>query len=184
MRRTSLKRPSPAMVVACIALSVSLAGTSYATVSQIIPRNAVGSVQLKDNSVTSEKVRDFSLRLWDFKRGQLPRGPAGKAGPAGPAGPAGGIGPLIQHEGSVTVPANAAGNGLYATRSIHVRCQPGERAIAGGTSWSSDADDSELITVYSRPIMESNRAVGWRARGGSDINQDRLFSVQVLCVKG
>src|ERR671914_795829 len=106
MRRTSLKRPSPAMVVAMVALFVSLAGTSFATVSQVLPRNAVGSVQLKNNSVTSEKVRDFSLRLWDFKRGQLPRGPAGPAGPSGPQGPAGGIGQLILHEGSVLVPAN------------------------------------------------------------------------------
>lgn len=183
MRRTSLKRPSPAMVVACIAMFVSLAGTSYATVTQVIPRNAVGPVQLKNNSVTSEKVRDFSLRLWDFKRGQLPRGPVGPAGPAGPQGPAGGIGPLILHESSVLVPANTT-NSRYATRSIHVRCQPGERAIAGGTSWSTDADDAELITVYSRPIVESKRAVGWRARGGSDINGDRTFTVQVLCVRG
>jgi hypothetical protein len=180
MRRTSLRRPSPAMVVACIALGVSLGGTSYATITQVLPRNAVGSIQLKDNSVTSEKVRDFSLRLWDFKRGQLPRGPAG---PAGPQGPTGGIGALILHESSVLVPGNAAGNGLFATRSIHVRCAPGERAVTGGTSWSSDADDSELITVYSRPIVEGKAVVGWRARGGSDINQDRTFTVQVLCVK-
>ena len=172
------------MVVACIALGVSLGGTSYATITQVLPRGAVGSVQLRNNSVTSEKVRDFSLRLWDFKRGQLPRGPAGPAGPAGPQGPAGGIGNLVLHQSSVLVPANAAGNGLYATRSIHVRCQPGERAITGGTSWSSDADDSELITVYSKPIVESKRVVGWRARGGTDINQDRTFTVQVLCVAG
>lgn len=183
MRRTSLRRPSAAMVVACLALFVSLAGTSFATVSQIIPRNAIGPAQLKDNSVTSEKVRDFSLRLWDFKRGQLPRGPAGPVGPQGPQGATGGIGPLILHEASVLVPANTT-NSRYATRSIHVRCQPGERAIAGGTWWSNDADDAELITVYSRAIVESKRAVGWRARGGSDIPEDRTFNVQVLCVRG
>ena len=183
MRRTSLRRPSAAMVIACIALFISLAGTSYATVTQIIPRNAIGPAQLKDNSVTTEKVRDFSLRLWDFKRGQLPRGPAGPAGPAGPQGPAGGVGPLVLHESSVLVPANTI-NSRYVSRSIHVRCQPGERAIAGGTSWSNDADDAELITVYSRPIVESRRVVGWRARGGSDLNVDRTFTVQVLCVQG
>ena len=183
MRRTSLRRPSAAMVVACLALFVSLAGTSFATVSQIIPRNAIGPAQLKDNSVTSEKVRDFSLRLWDFKRGQLPRGPVGPAGQQGPPGPAGGIGPLILHESSVLVPANTT-NSRFATRAIHVRCQPGERAIAGGTWWSTDADDAELVTVYSRAIVENNRAVGWRARGGSDIPQDRTFNVQVLCVRG
>ena len=177
IRRIRLTRLSPAMVVACLALTVSLAGTSYATVTEFIPRDTVGTMQLKDNAVTSEKVRDFSLRLWDFKRGQLPRGPAG------PAGPAGTLGDLILHQSQVTVPANAAGNGLYASRSIQIRCQPGERAITGGTAWSTDADDAELITVYSRPIVENNVPVGWRARGGSDMGTDRVFTVQVLCAK-
>ena len=85
MRRIPLRRPSPAMVVACLALTLSLAGTSYATVS--LARDSVGTVQLKNNAVTSQKIRDFSLRQWDFKRGQLPPGPAGPQGPAGPPGP-------------------------------------------------------------------------------------------------
>lgn len=183
MRRIPLKRPSPAMVVACIALTLSLAGTSYATVS--LARNSVGTMQLRDNAVTSKKIRDFSLRQWDFKRGQLPHGPAGPPGPAGPQGPPGAtVAALTMHEGSVTVPANAAGNGLYATRAISVRCLAGSYAVAGGTTWSDDRDDTELITVYSRPIMEARRAVGWRARGGSDMNAAATFTVQVLCAAG
>jgi hypothetical protein len=181
MRRLPLRRPSPAMVVACIALTVSLAGTSYATVS-LVPRNTVGTVQLKDNAVTSKKIRDFSLRQWDFARGQVPRGPAGPPGPPGPPGPA--IAALNMHSSSVAVPANAAGNGLYATRAISVRCVSGERAVAGGTSWSEDRDDTELMTVYSRPIMENRLAVGWRARGGSDQNAAATFTVHVLCAVG
>lgn len=177
MRRIHLKRPSPAMVVACIALTVSLAGTSYATITQIVPRDAIGTVQLKDNAVTSAKVRDFSLRLWDFKQGELPRGPAG------PTGPPGQIGDLILHQSSVTVPGNEPGNGLLSSRSVNVRCRTGEHAIAGGTTWSSDKNDAVLITVYSRPLMQSGQAVGWIARGGSDTAVDQIFSVQVLCAQ-
>jgi len=88
------------------------------------------------------------------------------------------------HESSVAVPANAAGNGLYATRAISVRCLAGSYAVAGGTAWSDDQDDNELITIYSRPIMEARRAVGWRARGGSDLNGTVTFTVQVLCAAG
>ena len=77
-----------------------------------------------------------------------------------------------------------AGNGLYVTRTVQVRCESGERALSGGTSWSSDANDEELVTIYSRPVMEAGKAVGWRARGGSDIATDRIFTVQVLCAKG
>jgi hypothetical protein len=51
---TSL-RPSPAMVVACIALAVALGGTSYAAIT--LPKNSVGPKQLKKNAVTPVKVR-------------------------------------------------------------------------------------------------------------------------------
>ena len=85
-------RPSPAMVVACIALLAALAGTSVAAVSIVIPRNSVGSLQLKANSVTSAKVKNGSLFRADFRAGQVPAGPRGPAGPAGPAGAAGAAG--------------------------------------------------------------------------------------------
>jgi hypothetical protein len=176
MRRIHLLRPSPAMVVACVALLVALGGTSYATISALVPADSVGTEQLREGSVTSAKVRDFSLRIWDFKNGQLPRGPAG------PAGPPGVIADLVPHQSSVAVPANNV-NGKYATRSIHIRCATGEHAVAGGTFWSSEKNDEQLMTVYSRPLVERGRPVGWRARGGSDLNDERIFTVQVLCAK-
>ena len=84
-----LRRPSPAMVIACIALAVALAPTSYAAVSQLVPDESVGTPQLQPNAVTSNKVRDFSLRKWDFKKSDLP----------------GLVGDLTLREGSITVPA-------------------------------------------------------------------------------
>jgi hypothetical protein len=161
-----LRRPSPALVIACIALMAALAPASYATVSQILPQQSVGTSQLKPNAVTSNKVRDFSLRKWDFKKSDLP----------------GLVGDMTLRQSSITVPAGpVAGNGLYVTRVIQVKCQPGERAISGGTSWSTDNDGEELTTVYSRPLIENGKPVGWRARGGSDIGEDRVFTVEVLC---
>ena len=49
-----VKGPSPAMVVACLALAVGLSGVGYAAIT--IPRNSVGTAQLKANAVTSPKV--------------------------------------------------------------------------------------------------------------------------------
>lgn len=83
MHRVRRLRPSPALVIACAALLFSLAGTSYAAYTQLLPRNSVGTAQ----------VRDFSLLRKDFRRGQIPAGPRGRVGPAGPAGPAGAQGP-------------------------------------------------------------------------------------------
>src|SRR5215203_2736440 len=171
-RHMLLRRPSPAMVVACIALVSALTPTSYAAVaSQLVPKDSVGTAQLRKNAVTSNEARDF-------KRGTLPRGPAG------PQGPPGVIGDVTVRQSSTTVPAASPGNGLYVTRAVQIKCESGERAIAGGSSWSSDRNEEELVTVYSHPVMENRKAVGWRARGGSDLNVDRIFTVQALCAKG
>lgn len=97
------RRPSPAMVVACAALAVALGGTSYATVLQV-PKNSVGTAQLRTNAVVSAKVRNGSLLRTDFKAGQIPAGPAGAAGPAGPAGAAGPPGPSDAYARAVNGP--------------------------------------------------------------------------------
>ena len=86
-----IRHPSPALVVACIALAVALGGVSYA--ATVLPRNSVGTLQLKANSVNSSKVINGSLLRADFKAGQIPAGPAGPPGPAGAAGAAGPAGP-------------------------------------------------------------------------------------------
>ncbi|MEA2492586.1 MAG: hypothetical protein QOJ29_497 [Thermoleophilaceae bacterium] len=69
------RRPSPAMTVALIALFVALGGTGYAAMK--LPRNSVGSAQLKSDAVRSSKVKNRSLLAKDFKAGQLPRGARG-----------------------------------------------------------------------------------------------------------
>ena len=86
-----LPRPQPATVIASIALAVALGGTSWAAVS--LPRNSVGALQLRNDSVTSSKVRDATLLAKDFRRGQLPAGPQGPQGERGPDGPTGTRGP-------------------------------------------------------------------------------------------
>src|SRR3954470_10282542 len=82
--------PSPAMIVACVALVVALGGGSYA--ATVLPKNSVGSPQLKKSAVSGDKVKDGSLSAADFKTRQLPvgpEGPKGDTGPKGDPGPAG-----------------------------------------------------------------------------------------------
>ena len=93
MRRFRRLRPTPAMMVACIALLVALAGTSVAAVTVVLPRNSVGPLQLRANSVSTFKVQNRSLRSIDFALGQIPTGPRGASGPAGVPGPVGPTGP-------------------------------------------------------------------------------------------
>ncbi len=54
-----MKYPSPAMAISLAALTVALGGTGYA-VSQL-PENSVGTAQLANGAVTSDKVKDGTL---------------------------------------------------------------------------------------------------------------------------
>ena len=71
MRRFRFGRPTPAMVVAVIALFVALGGTGYAALK--LPPHSVGKKQLKRNAVTTAKVDNNTLRLKDFYRRDLNR---------------------------------------------------------------------------------------------------------------
>jgi hypothetical protein len=89
-----MKRPvlSYANVMSTIGVFIALGGTSYA-----VARNSIGTRELKNNAVTSAKVRNGSLGAADLKasiRKQGPRGPRGPQGPPGSAGGAGGSGAM------------------------------------------------------------------------------------------
>ena len=73
--------------VAYIALTMAMGGTSYAAAE--LPRDSVGSAQIRTSAVRSSDVKDGDLRARDFRAGELPAGPQGPAGVAGPQGPAG-----------------------------------------------------------------------------------------------
>ena len=86
--------------VAYVALFVALGGVSYAAVS--LPRNSVGTAQLKRGAVraadvragavTSRAIKDRTIQARDIAPGVTLQGVAGPVGPAGPAGPAGAAG--------------------------------------------------------------------------------------------
>jgi hypothetical protein len=70
--------------IALLALFLSLGGTSYAAFK--LPKNSVGTTQLKNGAVTSSKVRHRTLLAADFRLGQLPAGAQGQKGDTGAAG--------------------------------------------------------------------------------------------------
>lgn len=85
--------------IALLALCVALGGVSYAAVK--LPKNSVGTKQIKKravtakkikkNAVNSSKVKNRSLLKKDFKAGQLPKGAPGVTGPAGATGLTGAV---------------------------------------------------------------------------------------------
>ena len=129
-RRPAAHRPSPALVVAGLALLVALSGTAYAAVT--LPRDSVGTIQLKSGAVTSPKVRDGSLRVVDLApparlalKGQLgPQGPAGPRGEKGEPGPAGLAG--IERVGASSSYDSAP------EKTLVVACPAGKKLVGGG----------------------------------------------------
>ncbi len=82
MRVSSVRKPSPAMMVALIALFVALSGAAYAVVKP--GKNTVGPKQVKNESLTGREVADDSLEGTDIdektlslQAGGAPSGAAG-----------------------------------------------------------------------------------------------------------
>ena len=136
------------MVVACLALAISLSGAAFA-VTTALPRNSVGPVQLKNNAVNSLKVRNSSLRAVDFAPGQIPKGPQGPAGPQGPPGA----------NGYQVISGSGVSNSS-SPKSQQQDCPAGKRAIGGGAVITGALTNTFLSN--SRP---TDAGTGWIATG-------------------
>jgi hypothetical protein len=92
-----MKRFLPSLSYANVVSTVCLflligGGGAYAATKVLLPKNSVGTKQLKKGAVTAAKVKVGSLIAKDFKAGELPAGAPGATGPQGPAGATGSAG--------------------------------------------------------------------------------------------
>jgi hypothetical protein len=183
-------RPSPAMVVACLALMLALGGTGYA------------AIKLPRNSVTTVQVKDFSLLARDFKRGQVPAGPAGPAGPVGPAGPAGPAGSpgsstikwaLVRADGGIA--AQSGGITLAAKPSAGTYILSVGSAVAGkpilsSGAYAADASDQRGETTAGPcgggsegrtcPTSDTTSSIFVETRSDGGVPADHAFYVAVI----
>ena len=126
------RRPSPAMVIALIALFISLGGVSYG-----LAAGSIGSREIENESLRGKDIRNGSLGGADIRNGGLtqrdlgrgvlagmqgPPGVQGRPGPQGAKGDSGAPGPgarwaLVQPNGTIvaqsggisTVPTTSGG---------------------------------------------------------------------------
>jgi hypothetical protein len=117
-------KPPTALSIAALTIAV-LGATPVGDAAErlVLPKNSVGSAQIKAGAVVGAKVRPGSLGAIHFKASQLPRGPAGPAGSTGPAGPKGDKGDAGEPAPRLWARVNA--NGSLAASS-------GVRNVAGG----------------------------------------------------
>jgi hypothetical protein len=191
----SNRRPSPALVVAVLALLVALSGTAV----------AAGVVPLAKRALTADKAKlaNNAKKLGGLTATQLSarmRGPRGVAGPQGPKGDPGPAGPLgaAGPQGATGAtgpkgdqgpagPATAAG--LVSVRTapftlvaggaalFTVDCAAGEKAVSGGFTYVSTA------IVLSSDTVPNPDDTGWELFliNMSD-SIDVSGTVQVVCI--
>jgi hypothetical protein len=166
-----IRIPSPALVVAAVALLLGLSGTAVAgalITGKQIANNTVASIDVKNGSLqgldvrngslTGLDVKDGSLKATDFAPGLLSAGPAGVAGPQGPQGPQGPAGP----QGA---PGVAALQIVFAdspsssdfVRQVEVSCPAGKQVVGGGAHLWQAAGKVALDESY------PSNATTWRA---------------------
>jgi hypothetical protein len=156
MRRPRL---TYANVTSSVALFLALGGTGYAVTQ--LPRNSVGTRQLKSNAVTSTKIRPGAVQRSDIApsaRGGGSRGPRGPEGPAGPTGPSETV--QVAKAEAAAIPAGAGGTATLAT----VTLAPGAwvfnaqtRVVSEG---GSDHVDCFITTAVGERLGEGTVRIG------------------------
>ena len=203
---SSIRRPSPALAIACLALAISLSGVGYA--AGVLPRNSVGTVELRNDAIVSSKIRNRSLLGVDVGRGQLlagRRGPAGAKGDPGERGEKGGKGDRADKGalGEIGPQGPAGAQGLagpegpriagweFRTQefevgfpgklpnivSNEVTCPAGKRALGGGLT---AAKTDELVLQQSTPTRQGT---GWAATVFNTGDAVKRVYVWVICAE-
>jgi len=142
-------------ILSATALVVAILGASpvgHAAWEAALPRGSVGTAQLKNNAVTSVKIKNGTLLKGDFKAGQLPVGPAGPAGPAGATGapgPTGATGPAgaTGATGYEVVQAQTPADSV-SPKYITATCPVGKKVIGGGAVINNSGYDTAVYFSY------------------------------------
>jgi hypothetical protein len=176
------KRLTYANVMSTIAVFLLIGGGAAFAASKL-PKNSVGGKQLRNNAVTSPKVKDHSLLAKDFKAGQLPKGPkglTGAQGPAGPQGPAGSdaFGELVYKEGEPVEIHNGEQEG------VSVDCDPGYHVVGGGIFSTSSIPGEDVNSSYpsERGSLEFGNE-GWAGYVDNTTGSTKFAQAFAVCAK-
>src|SRR5262245_59458920 len=183
MRIRRIPRISPSMVVACLALTVALAGTSVAA-TQLLPANSVGAKQLRTGAVTNAKIRNQAvtnakilrdtitssriqhgtLIRGDFRPGETSGGEPGAPGRPRISG--------LQRVDTVTDTSSSG------SKSVSVNCPSGKRVIGGGARVTGGGANRVSI-AESFPDSDGSK---WNARANEVVSTTATWALQAYAL--
>ena len=195
MKRLLRHRPSPAIVIACLALAIALSGTSYAAVAKLLPKNSVGSRQVINGSLQKADLSKKAVAALKGNRGpqgvQGPQGAQGATGSQGATGPQGIKGaPAVASVTTLIDDSDGTGVSVAAgaTFTASISCNPGEIATGGGGVSGFGGDPNQplaFVTIAaSRPTPGSGTPTGWTVSFRNDDTTSHILGhkVYVNCI--
>ena len=184
-----IRTPSPAMVIALIALFVATSGTAFAAVmitGANVKNESLTGLDILNGSLTTKEIRDGSLRPVDFVGKKFPQGPQGPAGPQGPVGPQGPQGP--QGPGGPSGPkGNQGAKGNQGPKSNQGPVGP---KGAAGPQGLPGLSNLEIVTGTSAVDSSTSKGIaavcpaGKRATGGGAVATDAIGLADNVTVVG
>lgn len=204
MRPLALSRPSPALIVAIVALFAALGGTGYAAAK--MSGTAIQKGTLPANRIVAESIG--SKQVDEARLATVPSAQAAqtavdaqhaKAADSATSADAAQSAQQLQGRGPGAFMASAtrvattdgpvvSGAGAGTPQDLSVECNATERAIAGGGAWliPTTLEPSALQGVVlsaSMPIVAADGTItGWRAAGRNVAGVDRQLRVYAICV--
>ncbi len=206
MRFITSSRPTPALVLAIVALFVALGGTGYAAASlsgktirpgsipgnRVTP-NALGGVQINESRlgvVPAAKLAQAAGTARSAERADSARS-ADSASSADSAKALQGRGPGAFLANTVRVATNQTaelpGPAGGFPGDVSVSCDANEKAIGGGGAWliptTLDPTALDAPITASLPIQApTGEITGWRTAGRNFSATNRILRVYALCV--
>jgi hypothetical protein len=172
-----VRRPSPALVVACTALVVALGGTGYAATQ--LPPDSVGRVQIREGAVGSAQLRDGAIRAQDMSAGSVASKQVQDHSVRARDLASGVIPPrsttAVRQSGGEAVAPGAVG-------AASVGCAAGERMQGGGGGFAGPPTTNDKV-VDTLPVGLDGPAPRWRVSLFNGGTEPRTPVAYVICTR-
>jgi hypothetical protein len=165
-----MRRPSPATIIASIALFFSLAGTGLAASKYLI----TSTKQIKPSVLHSLKGAQGTRGLQGIQ------GLAGPAGAAGAAGTSGGFNAASETVVTGSTPSSIPNTGAATATSV-ASCPAGDVVISGGYEWGLGGNPPNTIVVQTDSPQGTTGWAVTMANDGTVALTTPEFAAQAVC---